>query len=191
MCLASLAVAWVRGASPLQRGTIGPRLVPLPSLALLVQVLAFRHMGDLAAPYALASSSEWDLCWSSYWSICGIALALVALDTGLNLTVIIANGGYMPVGQADIERAGFPHIAERLASQGRFEKSRPRDETTRLPWLADVIHVPLPGPDRLMSAGDLLVAAGVFLLIQEALVIRPRSHAPEQAGRKDRAGEER
>jgi hypothetical protein len=79
----------------------------------------------------------------------------------------------MPVRAADIERAGFPQVAAELRETGHFQKSTVLDERTRLPWLADVIYLPLPiGPGRMISLGDILIAAGTFLFIQEALVSR-------------------
>lgn len=80
-------------------------------------------------------------------------LAFVALGAGLNLAVIVANGG-MPVapeatrlGVAGIPNDGF-HV--RL------------DGSTRFGFLGDVIPIP---PVGVFSAGDLVLAFGAFMAV--------------------------
>jgi hypothetical protein len=174
--LASLAVAWIRGASPLQLASVRLRWLALPLVAFTTQLLAFAQFSEASAPYALwvQLASGAALLAFLVRNLHYRAFALVIAGTALNLLVISANGGFMPIRVADMERAGLTEAAAQLAQAGRYEKSKPLDATTRLPWLADVIPLELPGRDRLMSIGDVLIAAGTFLLIQEALV-RPRA----------------
>jgi len=99
------------------------------------------------------------------------ALALVAAGTVLNLAVIASNGGYMPVRPTDMIRIGHPDIAAQLEAGSVYQKSTALNERTSLPWLADVIYLPLPfGPGRMLSPGDTLIGLGTFLLIQQLLV---------------------
>ena len=99
----------------------------------------------------------------------GLPLAFVGIL--LNATAIVTNGGYMPVRLDDLARAGFPQNAAKIIRDGHYEKSTALTEATLLPWLGDVIYLPLPyGPGRMISIGDVFVAAGTFLFIQEALV---------------------
>ncbi|MBI3970941.1 MAG: DUF5317 domain-containing protein [Chloroflexi bacterium] len=180
LCAAvSLAIAWARGASPLGLGALRIRWLAVPVLAFALQVLAFVYFGDIAVAYAR---------WVQLVSL-GLLLAfllanlqyrsllLVAIGALLNLVAVTANAGYMPVRITDIERAGYPDVAAILANEGRFEKSVPLDERTQLRWLTDVIRVPLPGPDRMVSIGDVLVTTGICLFIQEALVVRHRTRS--------------
>lgn len=81
---------------------------------------------------------------------------LVATGFALNAAVILANGA-MPVSPSALRRAGG--TAGPL-TPGRHRLLAPGD---RLPLLADVIPVPLLG--IVVSAGDVLLAAGVALLV--------------------------
>ena len=172
--LLSLLIAWLRGAPPTELAQVRLRWLPLPLLAFGIQLTTFVKLESVLAPVA-----PWlhlvSLMLLSAFLATNLtryrALGLVAVGVALNAAVIGANGGYMPVRIADIERAGFPSVAARLETQGRYQKSTVLDQDTPLPFLADVIHVPLPnGPDRLISVGDIFIAAGTFLFIQEALV---------------------
>jgi hypothetical protein len=170
---ASLLIAWLRGVTPLALGAVRLRWLPLPLLALAVQQIAFGHpsvgggapllwqalSGALLLAFLLAN-----LRYRTLW--------LVAAGAALNLLVVGLNGGHMPARPADVRAIGFPRVASGLEREGHYQKTGRLDESTRLPLLADVIRLPLPGPgpDRLLSAGDVLVGAGVFLFIQEALM---------------------
>ena len=79
--------------------------------------------------------------------------ALIGLGSALNLIVVAANGG-MPVDPGAIAAAGksMPSDGLHLVIDGG----------TRLPFLADVIRVPIL--NNIYSVGDFLVAAGGFWL---------------------------
>jgi hypothetical protein len=183
---ASLLVAWLRGVTPLALGAVRLRWLPLPLLALAVQQIAFGHFGGVAGP---------PLLWQALSGamLLGFLLAnlryrtlwLVAAGAALNLLVVGLNGGHMPARPADVRAIGFPQVAARLEQEGHYQKTGRLDDATRLPLLADVIrlHLPGPGPDRLISVGDVLVGAGVFLFIQEALMpLRRRRTIDEWTG---------
>jgi hypothetical protein len=173
--LASVVLAWLRGVPPLRLAGIRLRWLALPLLAFLSQALAFGRFGAYTAPYAV-----WVQCITGAILLAFLvanlryrSFALILVGVGLNLLVSTINGGYMPVRIADVERAGFPAVARQLAEEGRFQKSAVLDERTQLPWLGDAIYLPLPwGPGRMISIGDVLVAAGTFLFIQEAMLSR-------------------
>jgi Family of unknown function (DUF5317) len=81
---------------------------------------------------------------------------LAAAGIGLNILVILANGGFMPQSRDALRSTGGTPRPE-----NRLTNVAPLTEHTRLPWLGDVI----PEPDWLpmtnvVSAGDLLLAAG-------------------------------
>ena len=183
--LSSLAVAWLRGASPLQLGSVRLRLLALPVVGFLIQVVAFVHLGGATAGFAvwLQLISGAALLAFVLANLRYRALGLVALGTLLNLAVILANGGYMPVRAADLERAGFPQLVAHLQRDGHYQKSTLLTDATHLPWLADVIYLPLPyGPGRMISVGDVFVAAGTFLFVQEALAPARRRRAAPTPG---------
>ena len=171
--IASLLIAWLRGVTPLALGAVRLRWLPLPLLALAVQQIAFGHFG---------AGGGLPLLWQALSGALLLAfllanlryrtLSLVAAGAALNLLVVGLNGGHMPARPADVRAIGFPQVAARLEQEGHYQKTGRLDVSTRLPLLADVIRLPLPGPgpDRLLSVGDVLVGAGVFLFVQEALM---------------------
>jgi len=84
------------------------------------------------------------------------ALLLAALGVALNLTVIIANGGWMP--RAD---AHAPRQIDRGSLDVTVSNTAPIASDTRLEWLADTIPQPAWLPlSNLVSPGDLLLSFG-------------------------------
>src|SRR5262245_5629276 len=184
--LVSLLIAWLRGASPLALGEVRLRWLLLPLIAFGLQLVAFGPLGGVgaAAPWWQVVSVGLLLAFAAA-NLRYRALLVFALGALLNLVVVVLNRGYMPARPDDVRAIGFPQVAERLEAEGHFQKTGRLDESTRLPFLGDVIRLPLPGPDRLISAGDVLVAIGVFLFVQEALV-RPRAGVESGDGRHQR-----
>jgi hypothetical protein len=83
-------------------------------------------------------------------------LLIAALGIGLNLTVMIANGGWMP--RLDAESTGLPDPPRQEAS---ISNTAPVVATTRLLWLADTIAQPAWMPlANVVSPGDLLLSFG-------------------------------
>jgi len=83
----------------------------------------------------------------------------------LNLLVITVNGG-MPVSSAGFNESEVFHLESRIDGVHTL-----LDGATRLPWLADVIQVPLPSPfGGLASIGDVILGVGMFIIIQMNMV---------------------
>ena len=95
---------------------------------------------------------------------------LVATGLLLNGLVIAVNGA-MPVSAAAAERAGLSRSELRLETDPLREPETPK---TRLAALGDVVPVALPVAPQVVSAGDVLVAAGVGLLLLGAGPQPPR-----------------
>lgn len=101
-------------------------------------------------------------------------MPVIALGLLLNAAVITANGGFMPIEPAAVERLGH---AERVVDPGlgsRVYMTKdvvlPRNLTHLWP-LSDVFVVALPYPVRTaFSMGDALLAAGFFLLLHRVTV---------------------
>ena len=88
---------------------------------------------------------------------------LVATGSALNLLVIAANAGRMPVA---------PELAGSLIQRGHVGQYVLMGSGTRLSWLADSIA--LPGPIKeAYSPGDLIVAVGIAAVIVLAMRTRP------------------
>lgn len=112
---------------------------------------------------------------------------LVGLGLLANLLVMACNGGWMPMTPEALGRLG--HLS-RLTPQGDVPKvwgaknvMLARAET-RLWWLSDifVVAAPFPVPGA-FSIGDVLVALGLFWLLQQALVGRATCPAAQDAAR--------
>jgi hypothetical protein len=93
----------------------------------------------------------------------GVALILVGVV--LNMIVIFSNSGKMPV---DIDMAvsyGFTQIAEQLKAGLVFGHSAVDAETTKLVFLADILHLRPPYPiPKSVSLGDLIMDIGVLMV---------------------------
>lgn len=98
-----------------------------------------------------------------------VGVPLIAAGFALNALVIVANGS-MPVSQraADFARVGTGAAAD--GTDARHELMTPH---TRLRPLADVIPLYLPDPvgwaANVYSAGDVVLAAGIGLLVMAAM----------------------
>lgn len=105
---------------------------------------------------------------------------LVALGLLLNVVAVAANGA-MPVSQWAAERTGVD--LSRIAA-GLDARHQVADASTALRPLTDVVPVPVPGFREVLSPGDLLVAAGLALLLVTALLWdqRPRLRRPGSGG---------
>jgi hypothetical protein len=97
-------------------------------------------------------------------------ISLISIGLGLNLIVILANGGFMPL---PMETAAYllPQDAfNQLESGGRFSASSkdillPMREII-LPWLSDRFYPPRGFPYQFVfSLGDVLIAAGAFWML--------------------------
>lgn len=96
-------------------------------------------------------------------------MKLIFIGTLANFAVIFANNGQMPVSVQGLKATGQYERVE--ANGGHLDMSHTLiDESTRLSFLGDVIILPKPYPlAKVISMGDVFVAAGVFLLLQEGM----------------------
>lgn len=91
---------------------------------------------------------------------------LVALGLLANAVVVGANGA-MPVSPDAAGRAGVTIQDLLTGADARHELA---DGQTRLPWLGDVVPVPLPFRPEVISAGDVVIAAGLGQLVLLAML---------------------
>jgi hypothetical protein len=96
-------------------------------------------------------------------------MPLIALGFLLNALVVTANGA-MPVAQEAADRVGISTVGLYRHSDAKHELI---DDGTVLAPLADVIPVPLPGPlshgSNVVSVGDIVLAAGIGVLVVNAM----------------------
>ncbi len=102
-------------------------------------------------------------------------LWILALGGALNLIVISANHGVMPASLTAIATAGIPATQDGFANSAVLAQPR-------LSALGDVIGIPGPWPlGNVLSVGDLLIFAGLLVLLHRACSQPQRSAAPTPA----------
>lgn len=160
----ALAIGWARGGSLLRLGALPLRSPLLVGAALLVQLLG-TLVGGPVYPLGLAASAALVVAFLARNR--GIrGTGLVALGLLANALVVGLNGA-MPVSEHAAGRAG---VGVQGLVAGTDARHEPAGAATRLPWLGDVIPVPLPVRPEVVSPGDVLVAAGLGQLVALAMV---------------------
>jgi hypothetical protein len=124
------------------------------------------------------------LVWVN-WRLPG--MPLVGLGIGCNLLVMTLNGGWMPITPEALSQLGRLAWVESGGHAAKIPGSKsvmlPRAET-RLWWLSDifVLAPPFPVPAA-FSVGDVLIALGIFWLLQQVLLGRVnRADPPRVTG---------
>ncbi|HVF19875.1 MAG TPA: DUF5317 family protein [Mycobacteriales bacterium] len=169
--LGALLGGWLRGGSLGRLATLS-----LPGWPLVVGALAVQLVGGLVAgadgrpayPVALVLSAVLVTAFVvRNRSVRG--MRLVALGFVLNAVVVVANGA-MPVSSWAAARAGIS--ADAAIRGGRHEVAGPG---TRLRPLGDVIPAPMPIArlSSVLSPGDVVLAAGLGVLVLAAMVPPP------------------
>ena len=100
-------------------------------------------------------------------------MLVVGLGLVLNLAVMLANGGYMPITPDAVKAIGFEYQLESAEIGSRLQDSKdillPREQTN-LWFLSDVFVLPPPFPiPSVFSPGDVVLAIGAFILILRAM----------------------
>ena len=100
---------------------------------------------------------------------------LFALGVILNTTVMVANGGWMPITPETYESMGANHTVEiETRAPGSKGIMLPRHET-RFWILSDIIRVDLVGRRSAMSIGDILLIIGAAQFLFQAT---PKADTP-------------
>jgi hypothetical protein len=109
--------------------------------------------------------ASYGLLLAFLWANRGLSgMKLILLGAALNLAVIAANGGYMPVTRAALERSGHLDLVVQRGGQDFVLGSKDivlPAEQTRLQPLSDVVSTPAVFPvSATFSFGDLFIMAG-------------------------------
>jgi Family of unknown function (DUF5317) len=99
-----------------------------------------------------------------------LALVTICVGSTLNGFALAFNDWRMPYDRAAAAQAGLPGVLE-------TPKNFPESGTTRLAGLGDIIAI--PPTHKVVSIGDLMIAAGAAVLIAALMKIHPRSSAPK------------
>ncbi len=93
-------------------------------------------------------------------------MPLVAVGLLMNLAVIAANGGRMPVSATVLQSVGLGRLVPALGA-GEVPTHALMGEATRLAFLGDVLRLPPPfWRPCAFSPGDAFLAVGAFWLVQ-------------------------
>jgi len=95
--------------------------------------------------------------------------SLIAIGTGVNLLVVLANGG-MPVASPIAGPIGG------IEASGGFYAYA--NMWTSLPWLGDAMQLPIASRLALVSPGDILLAVGLVIVLCEAATTPSEPPAP-------------
>lgn len=96
---------------------------------------------------------------------------LIMLGMLLNIIVMLANGGRMPV-----EMTAAAHLSPQdvpALEAGTYGKHIAMSDETNLNFLGDIIYLRSPYPHHtIVSIGDLLLSLGVILYLQQAMAVK-------------------
>lgn len=182
--LVGVIAGLLTGGSASRLGDLRFRWAPLIVAGLAGQVLLFStSLGDVLGPAAPAVYVASNLAvLAAVWRNLDIpGLGLVLVGGMSNVVAIVANGGYMPAGEAALAAVG------RLP-QGGYSNSRLVDAVVAWP-LTDVFVMPAWLPEaNVFSVGDVLIGVGAAVAIVAAmhgrgpLVARPGAAGPAGSG---------
>ena len=168
--LIGIGVGLARGGSFATLSRTQLRGVPLVFAGVFLQIgSTIAERADVAwLPFGLVLASfSFTFAFAALnWRLPG--MTLIALGALMNFVVISANGG-MPVSLTALERAGLGNpFANGGVTKGAHHALGP---DTRLDFLADVI--PIRVTANVVSMGDIVIWAGLLVLVQQLMVGRP------------------
>jgi hypothetical protein len=105
-----------------------------------------------------------------------VGIQIVGLGVICNLLVILANGGFMPISPDTLVRINPGSTPDQWPADFHYGHSKDiivLQENTKLRALSDILVLPPPFPwPTAFSLGDLLIAAGIVVLLQGPRVLR-------------------
>ena len=138
----------------------------------LIAALAVQVAADLFAPSDLSSTG---LLIVTYLVVAAFVLRnrmlpgilIAAVGLAMNVLVISLNGA-MPVSRWAADIAGAESVGNEIGIKHEIA-----DQQTTLPLLGDVI--PLPEMGRVISPGDVVLAAGIAILVYRRTLHEPKA----------------
>ncbi len=179
LCALGLAIVLglLRGGKLVQLASLPFHWPAVPLIAFALQLLVIylpKPPGpEIAWPLVLLGISALALLATVYVNRRLPGMAVLGLGLLLNLAVMLANGGYMPITPQAVERIGHTSRMVTGATGTRMASSKDvmlAAEETRLYFLSDILVLARPFPiPSAFSLGDVAVALGAFILVQHAL----------------------
>ncbi len=108
----------------------------------------------------------------------GLSLAFVGIL--FNASVIVVNGGYMPIWEPSLRAAGFLPSEISTTIHTLLPSGLDASFLLHLGPLADVIPIPLPFIQNVASVGDAFLAAGLAFFLFAGVVREPQELTEEQ-----------
>jgi hypothetical protein len=169
-----IVVALVRGGSLRNFAALRLSWLPLVIAGFALQLLIFTPFG-LSPLVAVATLPIYVLSlaliaiWvAANWRIPG--MALIAIGLALNVAVIAANGGHMPVLPEGARLAGH-YDALAAGDPATSKHALMSSEQARLWWLSDIIVIPRGVPGAVvLSVGDIVLTVGIAILCYGTLM---------------------
>lgn len=156
------------------------RFIWLAGVAFALQAFAVWGVGangptPVASTLHVVSYLLLGIIVAANWRIPG--MTIVGAGLLLNFLVIVANGGYMPITPEALMAHGEEQLAA-VAPGGTVVGSKDivlEHGQAQLWILSDVITTRLPFWQRSFSVGDVVLALGLFYLVQAGMRSRPHS----------------
>jgi hypothetical protein len=169
---AGFAVALLRGGGLHELANVRLEWAWLAVIALIVQVALVSWWPSQTRAAAVAFPLTHAAILAVAWLNRDLrGMWLIGAGVALNLLVIVANGGFMPVTPEALVASGIVPGVENVAVNTVLADSKSvilsRSDIS-LRWLSDTIV--LRPVQKVVSVGDLLLVAGMFFLIQEAML---------------------
>ena len=186
--LLGILIGLLRGGSFKNLSDAELRAIPLVFVGVLLQAgsTAAEHGGPHWLPLALVLASFACVAGFAALNFHLPGMTLIAVGALCNLLVISLNDG-MPVSATAIDKAGLnnPFVGPGAGgAKGAHHLLKPG---THLRFLADVI--PITVTANVVSVGDILIWAGLLLLVEE-LMVGPKGKRRKRAPQKVSAGPE-
>ena len=112
-----------------------------------------------------------------------IGFLVIGVGMLLNFLAIVSNGGLMPVTPANVEKAGMGSKIEGVELGEAIPRSMNvllEESDTNLQWLSDRFTWGSPGPFSVFSIGDVIIAAGLIVVLVELLLPALQRSPPDQ-----------
>jgi hypothetical protein len=176
----SLLVALIRGGKLGNLQTLPFRYGWVALLAFALQLVLMRYplpaTEGMLGTRTLLLLGSYGLLVGVVWANRGLpGLYLLGAGLLLNLAVMVANGGFMPVTPEALQQAGLTHLALGAEAGSRVAAAKdiilPRVDTHL--WVLSDIFILAPPVGTAFSLGDLFLALGGFVFFQRTLVKAP------------------
>ncbi len=167
--LAGLIIGWLRNGKIKYLSRIPLPGWPLILIAVLIQLIIWIDFSIstyfLAPAYPILHTFSFAIL-VIFFFLQGknAGFLIVGLGILLNLLVITANHGKMPVDSTHMPA----EVAEELAAGEKSPFHKIITEETWLAFLGDVISLPYKN-NQLLSIGDIVIAAGIIIVIQQGM----------------------